>query len=286
MLASLLVGLAISVLIGALAYWRKSLSKSGVLGAILVGTTIFGLGGWVWGLLLIAFFVLSSALSHFKAAAKEVVTEKFDKGGRRDLGQTLANGGVGALIAIAFFGLPDPLWMAAFAGAMATVNADTWATELGVLSRRPPRLITSGQVVEPGTSGGISLLGTAATLAGALAMGLIAVLLVLVDGLLGGPVNALLGESGIWGGVRLIPPALLGGLAGSLFDSLLGATVQAIYYSPRRGKETEKKIDPDGTPNEHQRGWPWLTNDWVNAISSLAGAAVAAASWALVWGAC
>lgn len=283
MVKSLLVGFAISALIGALAYWRKSLSKSGVLGAILVGTTIFGLGGWVWGLLLIAFFVLSSALSHFKASAKEAVAEKFDKGGRRDLGQTLANGGVGALIAVAFFLLPGPLWMAAFAGAMATVNADTWATELGVLSKKPPRLITNGQVVEPGTSGGVSLQGTAATLAGALAIELTGVLLVLIDGLLGGSVNALLGESGVWGGVRLLPSTLLGGLAGSLFDSLLGATVQAIYYSPSRRKETEKKIDPDGTPNEHRRGWRWLTNDWVNALSSLVGAAVGAACWKILW---
>ncbi|MBN1937609.1 MAG: DUF92 domain-containing protein [Anaerolineae bacterium] len=282
MVESLLAGFAISVLISLAAYWRRSLAKSGVLGAIAIGTMIFGLGGWVWGLLLIAFFVLSSALSHFKVSAKEAVAIKFDKGGRRDLGQVLANGGAGALLALAFALMPHPLLMAAFVGAMATVNADTWATELGVLSKRPPRLITNGQVVEPGTSGGVSLLGTAATLAGALAMGLAVMLFVLIDGLLDGSVNALLGTDGVGGGAWLVPSAVLGGLTGSLFDSLLGATVQAIYYSPSRHKETEKKIDPDGTPNEHRRGWQWLTNDWVNAFSSVAGALIGAACWGIV----
>ncbi len=281
---SWLVGLAISVLIGTLAYWRKSLSKSGVLGAILIGTTIWGAGGWTWGVLLIVFFVLSSALSHFKAAAKSTVAEKFDKGGQRDLGQTLANGGVGALLAVASLGWPDPRWLVAFVGAMATVNADTWATELGVLSRRPPRLITSGRVVEPGTSGGVSPLGTMATLAGALVIGLTGMLLVWIDGVIGGPLNALPDAAGRWEGVRLLLPAVLGGVCGSLFDSLLGATVQAIYYSPKRGKETEKKIDPDGTPNEHRRGWRWLNNDWVNAFSSAVGALIAVLGWQIVWG--
>jgi uncharacterized membrane protein len=74
----------------------------------------------------------------------------------------------------------------------------------------------------------------------------------------------------------------VGGLAGSLFDSLLGATVQAMYYSASRDKETEKRIDPDGQPNQHVRGWAWLDNDVVNLISSLVGAGMAALWWALL----
>ena len=272
LLTQLGLGIVLSGLIAFAAYRRGSLSRSGVAGAMIVGTAIFGFGGWVWGMLLVTFFVLSSLLSHYKETAKADLAEKFDKGHRRDLGQTLANGGAGALLALAYWLHPGPALLAAFVGAMATVNADTWATELGVLSRLPPRLITTWQTVERGTSGGVSGPGTLAALAGALAIGLAALSYLALDGLFGGPGFALAG----W---ALLPASLLGGLAGSLFDSLLGATVQAIYYSAGRHKETEKRIDPDGTPNVRRRGWRWLNNDGVNFVSSLAGALVGVAVW-------
>ena len=278
----LAVGLALSGLISFFAYRRKSLSRSGVAGAILVGTVIFGFGGWVWGMTLIAFFVLSSMLSHYKETAKQALSEKFAKGNQRDLGQALANGGGGALLALLYGLYPTPALIAAFIGAMATVNADTWATELGVLSKRHPHLITTWKPVEPGTSGGVSLLGTIATTGGALVIGIAHLFLLRIDTLLGGSYSTIAQAHGPLSGLWLLPSALLGGLAGSLFDSLLGATVQAIYYSPTRQKETEKRIDPDGTPNQHLRGWRWLGNDGVNLISSLVGAGVGAMTWLLL----
>ena len=131
---SLLQGLALSVIIAALATWRGSLSRSGAVGAMLVGTLIFGLGGWVWGVALAVFFISSSALSHFKERQKAAVAEKFEKGHRRDMGQVLANGGLGAFIAVLSAIAPHEAWFYLFVGVMATVTADTWATELGVLS--------------------------------------------------------------------------------------------------------------------------------------------------------
>ena len=86
-----LVGLILSMAIGYAGYRQGALSRSGVLGATLVGTLIFGLGGWEWGLVLIAFFVSSSLLSRYRGREKEALAEKFAKGSRRDLGQTLAN---------------------------------------------------------------------------------------------------------------------------------------------------------------------------------------------------
>ncbi len=275
-LDNLLTGLILSGVISALAYRRGSLAPSGVTGAVLVGTLIFGFGGWVWGLILITFFVLSSLLSHYKEGQKEHVAIQFAKGGRRDLGQTLANGGLGALIALAYPVYPEPALLFAFLGAMAAVSADTWGTELGILNKRPPRLLTTWQPVAPGTSGGVSLLGTLASLGGALTIGLAAWVLMVLDGLLGGPGLAQAGVEGGLGGLRLLIVAGLAGLLGSLFDSLLGATVQAMYYSPGRQKLTEKRVDPDGTPNLHRRGWRWLGNDQVNLVSSLVGALVAA----------
>jgi uncharacterized protein (TIGR00297 family) len=273
------VGLVLSGLIGAAAYRRGSLTKSGVYGAILVGTAIFGFGGWVWGMLLITFFALSSLLSHFHGAVKANLAEKFAKGHRRDLGQALANGGAGALIAAVSAVYPHPAMFVAYVGAMAAVNADTWATELGVLSKRLPRLVTTWRPVEPGTSGGISALGTWAATAGAATIGLATVGYLAVDGLFGGAGVAAIGAERAWGTFQIVLVAALSGLFGATFDSLLGATVQAIYYDPRRCRETEKHHASDGRPNVHRRGWRWLGNDHVNLFSSFVGAAVATLVW-------
>ena len=161
-----LLGLAFSSLIGIVAYRKNTLTASGAAGAILVGTLIVGFGGWAWGMVLIAFFVSSSLLSHYRRADKVAVGDKFAKGHRRDLGQTLANGGLGALLAVGYFVSPNAAMLAAYVGAMATVNSDTWATEIGVLSRQPPRLVTTWRVVPPGTSGGITGDGSLAALGG------------------------------------------------------------------------------------------------------------------------
>ena len=49
------------------------------------------------------------------------------------------------------------------------------------------------------------------------------------------------------------------------FDSLLGGTVQAMYFCPTDQKETEKHpLHTCGTETVHIRGWQWLDNDWVN----------------------
>jgi uncharacterized protein (TIGR00297 family) len=267
-LPRILIGLVLSALIGGLAYRRRSLTAGGWLGAVLTGTSTFGFGGWSWGLALVAFFVTSSALSHFRQARKQQIAgEKFEKSGRRDLLQALANGGAGALLALLYSlsGQP-PALLAIFAGIMATVTADTWATELGVLSPRPPRLVTTWRVVEPGTSGAVTAHGLAASVCGALTIGVV----LLIAGRL---------ERGVWA-LQLVAAALLGGLGGSLVDSLLGATIQAIYRAPGGG-ETERRSMPGGATNRLLHGWRWMNNDMVNFVSSLAGGAIALAIWRL-----
>jgi uncharacterized protein (TIGR00297 family) len=260
-----LLGLLLSAGIGYAGYTRRALSRSGAVGATLIGTAVFGWGGWDWGLLLIAFFVSSSLLSRYRGQEKASLAEKFAKGSQRDLGQTMANGGLGAVLAIGSALYPHWLWLVAYVGAMATVNADTWATEVGVLSGTKPRLITNGQEVEVGTSGAVSRLGTFATLAGGMFIGLLAALLQL----------ARKGEEGMGGAWLLLLAGVLGGLAGSFFDSLLGATVQTIYYCDRCAKETERAVHRCGAETRRLRGWRWLDNDLVNLTSSVVGAAVA-----------
>ncbi len=259
------LGLLFSTGVAVLAYRRHSLTRSGVTGAIITGTTTVGLGGWPWGLSLIFFFVSSSLLSHFREREKAALAEdKFSKGGERDILQVAANGGVATLLAL-MYGLSSfrdkntIRWLseAGYIGAFATATADTWATELGTLSTGTPRSILTGQHVPTGTSGGITALGTSVAAAGATALGLCYALLQRQRYLVFSSIG------------------LISGLAGSLFDSVLGATVQAMYYCPACHKETERRMHNCGTPTRPLRGISWMNNDMVNFLATAFGALVA-----------
>lgn len=247
----ILYGVLLAVVIAYLAFRARSLNKSGAIAATLVGTIIFGLGGLPWAILLMIFFITSSGLSRLFKSRKRGLDEKFSKGHERDAGQVFGNGGLATFFAALHAFYPESIlpWIG-FAASLAAVNADTWATELGVLNPTPPRMITNPRRrVEKGTSGGISLFGTLASLLGAAVIALPAVFL--------SPLGYLAPE--------IFFLIALAGLAGSLFDSFLGATVQAMYYCPTDQKETEKHpMHTCGTQTVHIRGWKWLDNDWVN----------------------
>jgi uncharacterized protein (TIGR00297 family) len=259
----LITGFFLALIIAYLAYRARSLDRSGAFAALVVGTVIFGLGGLNWAILLLAFFITSSGLSRAFKERKREANEKYAKGGQRDAGQVFGNGGIPTLFAALYFFFPETIWpWLGFAASLAAVNADTWATELGVLNPTPPRLITDlRKVVEKGTSGGISWVGTLASLAGAGIIGLLA---------------ALLAPTGFNWGIFLW--VTIAGLLGALFDSLLGATVQAIYYCPTCQKETERNPTHNcGTETIQIRGWKWLDNDWVNFACGAFGVIVAVA---------
>lgn len=264
--ARLLPGLAASAAIGAIAYRRGSLSRGGVVGAMLTGTTIFAGGGVVPSTLLLTFFTSSSALSHWRTGRRGESAVEHAKGERRDFAQTIANGGVAAALVVIGRARPASPWFPALVGSLATVNADTWATELGLFSRQPPRLITTGRAVPAGTSGGITPLGTAASALGATLIGVVAAACAALLGRLSGD------TCGKW---RLVALALGAGLAGSLADSLLGATVQARFRCPACDSSTERPLHRCGTPTVLVGGWRVVDNDLVNLAASLCGAAIA-----------
>lgn len=256
------LGFLLAIAIAFLAYKARSLSASGAAAAAITGTIIFGIGGLSWAVLLLTFFITSSVLSRAFKKRKQGLDEKFSKGHERDAGQVLANGGAATLFAALGYFFPHQPWTwIGFAASLAAVNADTWATELGVLNPHPPRLITNlSKIVEKGTSGGISLYGTLASLIGSGLIALLATLLIPADVTL----------AAHWSLFLLIT---LAGLAGSLFDSFLGGTVQAMYFCPTDKKETEKHpLHTCGTETVHIRGWKWLDNDWVNFSCGAVGA--------------
>jgi uncharacterized protein (TIGR00297 family) len=257
-----LTGFLLALAIAAVARLLHSLTNSGAAAAVVLGTVVYGFGGWQAATLLITFFIGSSMVGRV-AKPRDLQSEaKYAKGSVRDAGQVLGNGIVAGALSVAISAQPLALWpWLGYAGAVAAVNADTWATELGALSKTPPILITHpGERVSAGTSGGVTTVGTLAALLGATAIAGISVL-----------VNPTATKQ-TWA----MLPVLVGGFAGALFDSYAGATVQAMYRCSRDGTETEQHpFHRCGAVTERVRGWAWLNNDRVNLACSLAGASTA-----------
>jgi uncharacterized protein (TIGR00297 family) len=219
-----------------------------------VGTVTVA-AGWSWGILLLLFFVTSSILSRFGHARKIALTrDVVEKDGERDMWQVLANGGVYFIAAIGALLFPSTIPYSLGAGALAAATADTWATEIGTYAGGVPASIISWRRVPPGTSGGISLFGSLAGIAGAL---FIAVSVTLAKW----PVP--------------FAAALLGGIAGALSDSILGGTIQVRRHCAACNRSTERQVHDCGTKTIHSGGIEWIDNDVVNFFSTTFGALVA-----------
>ncbi len=269
-----LIGLACAGLIAGLGYRKQWLSGSGAIAAAMMGTIYYAAGSLLWFGLLILFFISGSVLSRMKRERKRRMEQDYAKGSRRDAGQVFANGGLGMLLCLGNAFAPHEAWVLAFVGVMATVTADTWATEMGSLSRKPPRSVLNGRVLEPGASGGVSLRGTMAAAAGGSIIGGAAWLFSLLSSA-GNPYTDLSSfVSVLYGACVMVFAGLIGGLAGCFADSYLGATVQLMHRCTVCGKIVETNIH-HGQPTVYARGWRWMNNDMVNAVSSIFGGAVA-----------
>ncbi len=224
----------------------RLLTPEGGVATWLMAIVIYGVGGWNWTVPLLVFFLSSSALSYFKHGYKKQFREQFEKSSRRDGHQVFANGGMALLVAFIYYLSPQPYLYFLYLSALAAANADTWATELGVLSPRSPRLITTMESVEKGRSGGVSVTGLAASLAGSVVV-----------------VGAAFLYLPLYTMLFFFLAALISGFFASLADSILGATLQAQFRSAS-GRLTEK--DHDGAL-PLVSGWRRMNNDWVNFIS-------------------
>jgi uncharacterized protein (TIGR00297 family) len=247
------VGASFATVVAALAYWRRALTLDGAIAAAVVGVIVFVRGGRAGVAALLAFFISSSWLSRVGELRERLLPLAQAKGAQRDAWQVMANGAIAAMC----LGLERP---GGFVGALAAAGADTWATELGLVAGRQPRLITTCQPVPRGTSGGITPEGLAASSAGALVVGAAYALLA--------------------GQPRAIWLAALAGTSGSLMDSLLGATLQAKYRCRQCGATIEQSVHPPcGVSADLESGLAWITNDTVNLLCTLVGATIGALSW-------
>jgi uncharacterized protein (TIGR00297 family) len=257
-LGRVVLAFVMSGAIAALAFRRRALSSSGAIAATAVGAVIFvGGGAWCFGALG-AFFVTSTLLGRVGAAYKARTKREFSKGDTRDAWQVLANGGVAALAALLMIVSPDARGLYAFVGALATANGDTWATELGILSRGEPRSIVTLTRVPRGTSGAVTALGLGGTVAGAFLVALVAA-----------PAS---GRP-----LRVLVAGTVAGVVGALVDSILGATVQESFWCAGCARACESPRHSCGAVAERHRGVIGFGNDLVNFTATLAGAIAGAA---------
>ncbi|MGI8496594.1 MAG: DUF92 domain-containing protein [Gemmatimonadaceae bacterium] len=248
-------GALLAAAIAVLAVRLRLLTRSGAVAAVAVGALCTA-AGWSWGTMLIAFFALTNALALLGGADKRRRTEGMvAKRGARDAMQVLANGGPFAAAATLWLLHPYMGWRAAGAGALAAAMADSWGTELGTLERGSPRLITTGERVLPGTSGGVTAAGFAGTALGAGA-------------------TALLSIACGWGN-RVAVAAAIGGVTGALADSLVGALWQERRRCESCDSPTEQRVHFCGVASVRAGGIGWLDNDAVNLGCGLVGAMAA-----------
>jgi uncharacterized protein (TIGR00297 family) len=242
---------------------RGQLTLGGEYAAFAVGTAA-AVGGAGWALSLVVFFYSSVALGHWRSGDKRRRSARVLPDTRaRDALQVLANGGWFAAAALAW-GFTGS-WQAGLFGfgALATAMADTWATEVGMAMAAAPRSLASLRTVTPGTSGAVSAHGAAASVVGAFAISLCAVASFAV------PFD-----------VPRLEAVFIGGLAGALCDSALGATLQSRRWCEVCGEWTERRVHPCGYRTRHGGGVRWMTNDTVNAVASFVGGVTAVVVWA------
>lgn len=252
---SLPLALAVSAAFALAGWVTRALTASAAAVATLVGSAIVWRTGVSGMAALGAFFIGASLIS--RLAPDRSVSELDAKGNRRDPWQVLANGGPAALGAL-FAPTPNAaLWLVA--ASLGAAAADTWATSTGGWSTVAPRHVLSWSPVPPGTSGGVTLLGTAGALAGAATVALAASL--------GG------------GGASLFPPTIGIGMLGMLADSFIGAAWQGRFHCPSCGRATERRVHRCGKRAVLTGGFIWLGNDGVNGFATAFAALAGLAAW-------
>ena len=246
----LVIALAAVLVIGLIAYWKRQLNLSGVVAAVVMGAAATVMGGFT-SLSLYLFFLISAAVIGKLSKRIRGLDRIHKKGGRRDAVQVLANGGA-ALAAMLIHAFDSsPVYLAVFTACLAEACSDTWASEIGVLSKSEPVSILTFTKVPKGLSGGVSLLGTCSAMLSSILYGIFA--FSCYDGI----------------NLSLVMVVIFSSFAGVMADSVLGATLQAHFYDEKEDIITEHSRDREGNALKLVRGLRFMDNDMVNLTSNI-----------------
>jgi uncharacterized protein (TIGR00297 family) len=235
-LTGAILGFALSCLISYLAYQKKSLTLDGALGAIVVGTFIYGFAGGFGFLVLMVFFFSSSLMGVF---------DQDKTPSKRTSIQVMANASLATFMAILYGLYQLEGFLALMIASIGVSAADTWASEMGKKSTSRPFHIFKLEPMDKGLSGAVSLRGVIASLAAALTFAFI--------------------SSFVISSFFLVFMVGVISFSGSIIDSMLG-TVQVKYMNPITQTLTEKKAPT----HAYHSGIKYLGNNGVNFLSNMA----------------
>lgn len=266
-----LSGLIVMAIMGTLAYKAKFVDISGLISAFIIGFLVWYTGGPAAFSLVLFFFLAAGVATRFKYKAKAKVGLAQEGKGRRSWKNVMGSGIIPLLFSVAMFFSPTQeiqFWMfGGFIGAIATTTADTLASEIGVFSKRKPRLITHlRRKVPRGTIGAVSLLGEGVALLAGVMIGIIALMFYF---LAPGTVPIATFEQMIF----ILPLAVLTGFIGCNLDSFIGAVAQNRYVCEICGAITDKEFHCD-YETKYVGGFKRFTNMHVNLGSSGMGASL------------
>ena len=248
----IILTLILALMISILSYRLKFLNLSGTLAIFFLAAVIFGLGGVKWTIPILVFFIFSSLLSKIKRRNPGIEGKHIEKYSPRNHIQVLANGVFGGLLVILNFFFPSQLFYVSFVSSIAAVCADTWSTEIGIMTKSKTVDILSFKIVEKGVSGGVSLAGT-------------------LGGITGASVIAL--SSVFWLNVKnfyYIIFIIFAGIVGNLSDSILGASLQVKYKCSVCSEIVEKPVHCEQSALLI-KGFKWINNDIVNLATAVIG---------------
>jgi uncharacterized protein (TIGR00297 family) len=258
-----LLWISLMIAMSFLAYKAKVINKSGILTAVPIGFIILYFGEVSWFFILILFFIIASVFTRYKYREKQRFGALQENDIPRNWKSVLANGLPLAVLAILYY-ISDhnPVFMLSFVGSISFALSDTLATELGLLSKEKPRSILTGEVVNKGQSGGITLYGEIAAIISSLVIGSIC---------------------GIWFSNNrisqisiIIVAALVGGVLATNLDSILGSTIQAKYKCVHCKKRLEKRAIHCNRAMILERGISIVDNNVVNLLGMIIGALISA----------
>jgi uncharacterized protein (TIGR00297 family) len=215
-----IIGLLLSLSVAFVAYKKRSLTVSGFITASIVGMLFYVFGTFIAWSILIFFFISSSIISKFNKNEKE----KYG----RDYIQVISNSIVSLFFLTLYYFLHDLTYLVVAVVAIAASTADTWASEIGSLSKGKTYSILTFKAMEKGLSGAVSMLGVVASFLGALVISLMfSALYFLTEEF---SLNLLTEFSVI---------ITISGFFGSILDSYLGVFLQAKYKDIKSGKIAE-----------------------------------------------